>query len=271
MKSQSHGSPQANAFEPTFTGGRQERRWIKESLGDFYEDDWFTDVLYRVKGGKEATVYCCAAHPSTGLDLLAAKVFRPRQFRAMKNDAHYKLGRGLLDASGKAVFKSRPLRALVKRTRYGKRLDMTSWCRHEYKVLQECHEAGADVPKPLICSHNAILMEYVGDRDGAAPILHSVSLGADEAQVLFDQLIENVEIMLSLYRIHGDLSAYNVLYWDGDVRLIDFPQTVDAMGHPDAFSLFARDVDRLCRYFTKQGLDCDAAGIAQEMWARRLG
>ena len=71
-------------FRPTFTGGRQEQRWIEESLGGFFADGWLTDILYRVKGGKEATVYCCKAHPATGHDLIAAKVFRPRMFRAIR-------------------------------------------------------------------------------------------------------------------------------------------------------------------------------------------
>ena len=86
-------------FTPTFTGSRQEQRWIKDALGEFYAERWFTDVLYRVQGGKEATVYCCRAHPATGLDLIAAKVFRPRMFRAMKNDSLYKIGRLIKSAS----------------------------------------------------------------------------------------------------------------------------------------------------------------------------
>ena len=79
-------------FDPTYAGGRQERKWLLQSLGGFYEDGWLTDVLFRVQGGKEATVYCCRANPATGYDLIAAKVFRPRMFRAMRNYALYKEG-----------------------------------------------------------------------------------------------------------------------------------------------------------------------------------
>jgi RIO kinase 1 len=46
-----------------------------------------------VKGGKEATVYCCQADPATGYDLLAAKIYRHRQSRSMKNYASYHEGR----------------------------------------------------------------------------------------------------------------------------------------------------------------------------------
>ena len=131
--------------------------------------------------------------------------------------------------------------------------------------------AGADVPRPLATAPNAILMEYVGDAQRGAPILHSLRLDLDEARELFDRLIENVEILLECYRVHADLSAYNVLYWKGDIRIIDFPQVIDAYRHPDAFGLFARDVDRLCRYFARCGLPTDPVGLAYELWGRWIG
>jgi RIO kinase 1 len=191
-------------------------------------------------------------------------------FRAMRNDHTYKLGRGMIDAHGKSVLDSRSRRALVKKTSYGKRLETASWVRHEYHALEELHAAGADVPVPIACSENAILMEFVGDEDGAAPILHSVSLDRTEAEALLKRLIRNVEIMLGTYRIHADLSAYNVLYRNGEVRIIDFPQTVDAIRHPDAFRLFARDIDRLCRYFARQGVETDPTGLTLDLWTHLM-
>lgn len=268
MNTQSHELE--DEFHPTFTGSRQERAWIRDSLGDFYEDRWFTDVLYRVKGGKEATVYCCRGHPVTGLERIAAKVYRPRIFRAMKNDALYKQGRGILDQDAKRVLDRRSLLALKKKTAYGKRLDAAAWCRHEFEALGELHEAGADVPRPLAYAPNAILMEFVGDDVQAAPILQSIRLERDEAERVFARLLENVEILLSRYVVHGDLSAYNVLYQDGDAWIIDLPQTIDALAHPRGFELFARDVDRLCRYFVRQGLEADPMGLALELWQRWL-
>ena len=85
---------------------------------------------------------------------------------------------------------------------------------------------------------------------------------------MLGRLIENIEILLSCYRIHADLSAYNVLYWEGVAKIIDFPQTVDVHRHPEAFRLFARDVDRLVTYFRKQGVDANATEIACDLWAR---
>ena len=47
--------------------------------------------------------------------------------------------------------------------------------------------------------------------------------------------MRNVELMLSLGRIHGDLSAYNVLYWQGEVKIIDFPQAIEPATNPGVY------------------------------------
>ena len=54
-----------------------------------------------------------------------------------------------------------------------------------------------------------------------------MQLEQSEAQALFERLLQNLEIMLGCQRVHADLSAYNVLYWEGQLKIIDFPQAVD--------------------------------------------
>ncbi len=260
----------AEAFHPTFTGGRQEKAWILDSLRSFYVDEWFNDVLYRVKGGKEATVYCLRAHPSTGHELIAAKIFRPRMFRAMKNDSLYKTGRLIVSREGNYP-DSRTARALKKRSRYGRALDASSWCAHEVQTLDTLWSAGADVPRVLTHSENAILMEYIGDERQAAPTLQGVTLDEDEATRALDRLLRNVLTMLSCFVVHADLSPYNVLYWNDEVRVIDMPQAVDALRHPQAYELFARDVDRLVAYFGRQGLVIDSGSLALDLWREAFG
>ncbi len=83
-------------------------------------------------------------------------------------------------------------------------------------------------------------------------------------------LLRNVELWLAHDTIHGDLSAYNVLYWEGRVRVIDFPQAVDARANPNARDLLARDVANLCTYFARQGIRADPDRIAGELWRRFL-
>ncbi len=255
-------------FSPTFSSSRHEREWILTYLGPFYEDHIITDVLRQVKGGKEATVYCCRAHPSTGVKFIAAKVYRPRIFRTLKNDALYRQARDILDAEGKKVRGRRERLAMKKKSEFGQELLHTAWLANEFQMLRALYQAGADVPKPFAHSDNALLLEYLGDERMPAPTLNRVALSRNEAQPLFDRLMRNVERMLAHHCVHADLSAFNVLYWRGVIKIIDLPQAVDPYVNPNAFMLFVRDVKRLCQYFAQYGVAADATALATELWEK---
>lgn len=257
-------------FQTTYQPGLFEGGWLLESLQVFYEMDYISDVLARVRGGKEASVYRCQATPKTGVTLAAAKVYRPRMFRNLRNDALYREGRAYLKADGKAIKKNehRLMRAIGKKSQMGEQLEHTSWLMYEYTTLQTLYAAGAAVPQPLAVGDNTILMGYCGDEFTAAPTLNAVTLEAREAQPLFDEVLRNVELMLAHGLVHGDLSAYNVLYWEGAVTLIDFPQVTDARTNSDARAIFERDVQRLCEYFARYGVRRNASGLANSLWDR---
>jgi len=253
-------------FNFTYSAARFEEWWLLESLGDFYEHKWITDVLRSVKGGKEASVYLCRSGPAIDQPFVAAKVYRPRTLRNLKNDGQYRVGRTDLDAEGNAIVKDGDLHAMQKRTNYGEELRHQSWIAYEFQTLETLHAAGADVPRPYAMEKNAILMSYIGDFSNAAPTLNSVTLDPDEVAPLFERVFRNVDLLLSHQRIHGDLSAYNILYWDGDITLIDFPQVVPPEGNPASWTIFLRDVTRLCQYFASQGLRRDARKLAADLW-----
>jgi RIO kinase 1 len=184
--------PQSAGFASSYKAaylGHHEQRWITSALGGFYEDWVITDVLRLVKGGKEAAVYCCAAHKSTGLDLIAAKIYFPRMFRSLKNDAPYREGRIALSDEGKVIRDRRSRLAMQKKTWYGLGLHIGSWIEHEYQTLCLLYDMGIDVSEPLGQRGNAILMGYIGDELVPAPILQRVSLRQDEAQVLFERVM----------------------------------------------------------------------------------
>lgn len=256
------------SFSPTFQSSSHERYWILNYLEGFYQEQVISDVLWKVKGGKEANVYCCAAHPSTGLEYIAAKIYRPRMFRNLRNDARYRQGRELLDEDGKVSHGRRENLAMRKNTRFGGKLRHISWLETEYQVLQQLHQAGADVPMPVTHGDNVILMEYVGDRAHPASTLNQVHLGRGEARELFNRLVDNLAIMLENHCVHADFSAYNVLYWKGSFKIIDFPQAVDPRHNPDAGELFRRDVERICQFFARYGVSCKADDLAGQLWER---
>jgi RIO kinase 1 len=231
-----------------------------------------SDVLGQVKGGKEASVYRCEGHPATGQALLAAKVYRPRQFRNLRNDAMYRQGREVLKGDGRAVKKTdqRIARAVGKKSAFGVQVQHTSWLMYEYTTLERLHTAGAAVPKPWGVNDNAIMMEYIGDEYEAGPALNEVRLDPDEVEPLFRETLRNIELMLNMNLIHGDLSAYNILYWDGKITLIDFPQVSNSRANDKARFILGRDITRVCQYFSGQGLDCDAEAILNDMWQRNV-
>jgi RIO kinase 1 len=109
-------------------------------------------------------------------------------------------------------------------------------------------------------------MSYIGEEEMAAPVLHAVRLTRAEAKPLFDRVIRNIEIMLAHRRVHGDLSAYNILYWDGEISLIDFPQAIDPDQNRNGYRIFERDVTRICEYFTRQGVACAPHRLAADLW-----
>src|ERR1700694_2355550 len=141
---------------------------LHDALEPFIADGLIEDVLYPIKSGKEATVYCCRAGPALKADLVAAKVYKARAFRSFRDDSVYREGRVILD--------SRARRAAAKRTAFGQNVRSTLWTHHEWNILKTLHAAGADVPEPLAQSAGGMLMEFVGDAERAAPVLKDVRL-----------------------------------------------------------------------------------------------
>lgn len=251
----------------SYKASRHEGLWLTSSLQELYENQWFGDVLQMVKGGKEASVYVCTGGPATSLPLVAAKVYRPRMYRTIKNDAIYREGRASL-SGGHEITDKRALHAIHKRTEFGRGLIQTSWLEHEYKTMQILYEAGLDVPQPLASDTNAIVMSYFGDESMGAPTLNDVDLDRHEARVLFERVIHNIDQMLTLKRVHADLSAFNILYWNGEIVLIDFPQAINPDQNGQAYRIFERDVLRVCQYFKRQGVPSQPLKLATDLWTR---
>jgi RIO kinase 1 len=258
-------------FETTYRPSRYEEGWLLSSLRSFYDRGLINDILSLVKGGKEASVYRCQADPATGTTVLAAKVYRPGKFRNLRNDSLYRQGRMFLDAQGHDhdfARDTRVLRAVNKKTEFGRQVRHTSWLMHEYSALESLHRLGGAVPFPVAASENAILMSYHGDARMAAPTLSQVALERYEAEPLFRKVLSNIELMLEQEMIHGDLSAYNILYWEGEIVIIDFPQVTNLYTNENAYFILERDILRTCEYFAAQGVVCDPDALMGELWFR---
>lgn len=94
-------------------------------------------------------------------------------------------------------------------------------------------------------------MEYIGELDTPAPRLSDARLSPEQAQKAFDAILENIRLFFQTGIVHGDLSEYNILYWNDTAYIIDFPQSIDIRTHPQVRELLDRDVRNICKYFEK--------------------
>jgi len=170
------------AFSFTYRPARFEEGWLLDSLGTFFEQRWISDVLCKIKAGKEASVYLCRAGEQVKSALVAAKVFRPRMLRNLKNDQLYRQDRAALDENGHPIADLGMLKAQHKRSLYGEQIRHQSWIAYEFQTLRTLHAAGADVPQPFEMGENAILMSYIGDEASSAPTLNAITLQPGEGR-----------------------------------------------------------------------------------------
>lgn len=235
---------------------------VLSALEPFVHEGWISEVVREVKSGKEATVYCCRGGDLARHQLLAAKVYCPIETRRFRNDAMYQTGRMHLAREGRVK------RAAESKSAFGLKVHYATWLDHEWEVMKTLHRVRADVPSPLARAERAILMPFYGDESGPAPILNDAEITPREAAVITDQLFFNIELMLDLHIVHGDLSPFNVLLWRGRAIIIDFPQAIDPRLNPSARFLLERDLAKICGWARKYGVLHDARSIAGDLWAR---
>lgn len=231
------------------------------AMQEFIDDAAITAVLGVVKSGKEATVYRCRAPRGGKARYLAVKVYHDHMHRSFQRAHEYMEGRVILD-SGQVK------RAVEGRTEFGRSAEAAMWVNAEFDVLSALGYAGADVPEVFACTDRAILMEYVGEGEVAAPHLQHAKIPRDRARDTFDRLLWNIEVCLRENFVHGDLSPFNILYSQGRAVIIDFPQAVDPRTAPAAKKLLDRDVRNVTQYFARYGIEADPRAISDDLWER---
>ena len=229
-------------------------------------------VLGPLKSGKEAEIFVVERTGAGRSCLLAHKRYRPRSARkgelealgfqrvaTFVNDASYRDDRRLAN--------SRDQRAVARRSRHGRRVLKEQWSGHELAVLERLWAAGADVPYPVAATDDGLLMQYVGDIERAAPPLARARLAPDDLRAAFDQLVDNLRCFLAVGIVHADLSPYNILWWEGRLWFIDFPQAVDLAQSHHAMELLHRDVANVGGWFARRGIGSDPDVLFAELLA----
>lgn len=229
---------------------------IPPGLQPLIDDGVVDAVLRSLKSGKEASVYVVRA----GGDELCAKVYKDLAQRSFQARVQYQEGRKFRG--------SRQQRAISKATKFGRREQESEWKSAEVDALYLFAEAGVRVPKPRGFFHGVLLMDLLVDADGHnAPRLGEVELAPQEARAFHAMLMRDVQLMLCLGLVHGDLSEYNVLVAHDGPVIIDLPQVVSASGNNAARAMLLRDVHNVRGTLARFAPELEATHYGEEMWA----
>ncbi|WP_436795944.1 RIO1 family regulatory kinase/ATPase domain-containing protein [Actinospongicola halichondriae] len=227
-----------------------------------------------LRSGKEAQIDLVERVGADGRTcLVARKRYLPRSVKSkgeleamglqrastFRHDVEYREGRQFR--------KTRDRRAVEQMSTYGKKLLQDRWTSHEYDVMRALWESGCSVPYPISFGEDRFDMEFVGDREQAAPQLGRARLSRSEVRDAWHDLLDGLRAITAAGWAHGDLSAYNLLWWEGRLWFIDFPQAVDIAANPNGVAFLHRDVVNVCGWFSRQGIDDDP----EEVFADLLG
>ncbi len=211
-------------------------RTTKETLAYLHRRGKIEELYGVISTGKEANVF--AGVDAEG-NKVAVKVYRTytTEFRRIWE---------YLAADPRVGYLPKDMRKLV-----------FVWTRREFKNLQRAIKYAVRVPEPIIFRNNVLVMEFVGD-DIPAPRLKDVekNLEKSDFEELYSYLMGVIERLWKRGdMVHGDLSEYNVLLWDGPV-VIDWSQATVKRNRMSV-ELLKRDLRNITGYFARKGVDVE--------------
>lgn len=228
-------------------------KFADPALQELFERGFIQDVIWQLQQGKEATVYVATSEQG----LVAVKVYADIRARSFRNDSVYREGRYIGDA--------RIEKAIQDRTNAGISAQLVLWVEQEFMELHSLHHNGIAVPKPIARNGNVIIMEFIGTEDGAAPRLSDLHLSKEDARSAFEQAKNILLGFAKLGRVHGDFSTFNLLWHEGKVYAIDFPQMIRFRENPQADALLRRDIRGLLKTFHKLGIVAEEESLYREV------
>lgn len=215
------------------------------------------ELIFGIKTGKEGSVYL--GRNSDGF--VAVKVYTDLRVRSFKRDEAYREGRYIGD--------SRIERAIEQGSQKGLNAHQILWVQEEFRQMKHLYQHGVNVPKAIAVNGISLIMEFIGDENGTpAPRISDLKMETDEAEEAFRQSLQNLKLIVSSGRVHGDYSTFNILWHNEKAVVIDFPQVIEFKNNPNAHAFLTRDVHSLCKSFRKQGVKADEAKVLREVRPR---
>ncbi len=212
------------------------------------------ELISGVKTGKEASVYLGRNRDG----FVAVKVYTDLRVRSFRRDESYREGRFIGDA--------RIEKAIEQGSRKGLNAHQILWVQEEFRQMRYLHQHGVRVPEAIAVNGLSIVMEFIGDEDGnPAPRIADLKMEKAEAEEAFRQAVRNLKLIIRSGRVHGDYSAFNILWHNEKAVIIDFPQVIEFNNNPNADAFLERDVRSLCRSFRRQGVMADEVKVLREV------
>jgi len=129
-----------------------------------------------------------------------------------------------------------------------------AWTGKEFSNLRRARAAGVRVPEPIAVERNVLVMEYIGEEGDPAPRLSEVTV--ENPRTAFEVVREYVRRFYDAGLVHGDLSEYNLVVYEGELAVIDVGQAV-TIHHPNADDFLRRDCQNVANFFARLGVDTD--------------
>ena len=101
---------------------------------------------------------------------------------------------------------------------------INDWTRFEYNSLSKAHNLGINTPEPIRCYENIIVMQFIGSEGNPARL--AVKDNGFDLEKWYKLIIEFIVTLAKNGIIHGDLSPYNILNYNGEPFIIDFSQAL---------------------------------------------
>jgi RIO kinase 1 len=229
-------------------------KFANPDLNELHRLGFLDELISDIKTGKEAAVYL--GRNAEGF--VAVKIYTDLRVRSFRRDESYRSGRFIGD--------DRIEKAIDQGSKKGLDAHQILWVQEEIRQMKYLHQCGVSVPKAIAVSGITLVMEFIGDEDGApAPRVADLKMEKDEARDAFRQAVRNLKLIVKAGRVHCDYSAFNILWHNGKAIVIDFPQVVEFENNPNADAFLERDVRSLCKSFRKQGIKGDEEKILREV------
>jgi RIO kinase 1 len=232
-------------------------KFENSDLNEFCRLGFLDELISGIKTGKEAAVYLGRNRDG----FVAVKIYTDLRVRSFRRDESYRKGRFIGD--------QRIEKAIDQGSKKGLDAHQILWVQEEFRQMKYLAQHGVTVPKVIAVNGISLLMEFIGDEDGtAAPRIADLKMERAEAEAAFRQSVRNLKLIVSSGRVHGDYSAFNILWHNEKAVVIDFPQVIEFENNPNANAFLERDVRSLCKSFRKQGIETDEVKVLKEVRKR---